>query len=213
MPVDPEKLKAALSKALDMGKGRRFKQTVEMVVVLRDIDPKSQAGKLRETVVLPKGRGKRQNICVVADGELAEKAKAAGAFMVISSSELQSISKKQAKKIADSCDWVLVRTDLMAQVGRILGPALGPRGKPPVPMPPSADVTALVKRYENSVVVRTKEQPQLSVAIGTEDMSVEDLAANASSVLSLLESKLPAGTGNIDRILFKTTMGPSVEAL
>jgi Ribosomal protein L1 len=62
-------------------------------------------------------------------------------------------------------------------------------------------------------VVRTKEQPQLSVAIGTEDMSVEDLTANASSVLALLESKLPAGMGNIDRILFKTTMGPTVEVL
>lgn len=63
------------------------------------------------------------------------------------------------------------------------------------------------------MVVRTKEQPQLSVAIGTEDMSLEDLVENANSVLGLLESKLPAGMGNVDRILFKTTMGPAVEAV
>ncbi|MEM0378725.1 MAG: 50S ribosomal protein L1 [Thermosphaera sp.] len=213
MPLEHNKLKEAISKAVEVGKGRRFKQSVEMIVVLRDIDPKSQAGKIREIVVLPKGRGKKQKICVVADGELAEKAKSAGAFMVISSAELGSIGKKQAKKIASSCDWVLVRTDLMAQVGRVLGPALGPRGKPPVPMPPSADISMLIKRYENSVVVRTKEQPQLSVAIGTEDMSLEDLVENANSVLGLLESKLPAGMGNVDRILFKTTMGPAVEAV
>lgn len=126
MPLEHNKLKEAISKAVEVGKGRRFKQSVEMIVVLRDIDPKSQAGKIREIVVLPKGRGKKQKICVVADGELAEKAKSAGAFMVISSAELGSIGKKQAKKIASSCDWVLVRTDLMAQVGRVLGPALGP---------------------------------------------------------------------------------------
>ncbi|MEM4579329.1 MAG: 50S ribosomal protein L1, partial [Thermosphaera sp.] len=53
MPLEHNKLKEAISKAVEVGKGRRFKQSVEMIVVLRDIDPKSQAGKIREIVVLP----------------------------------------------------------------------------------------------------------------------------------------------------------------
>lgn len=119
----------AIEKALKLGGERGFKQSVEMVVVLKDIDVKGQAGRIREYVVLPKGRGKERSICVVADGEIAVKAREAGARIVLTSQDLQGLTKKQAKKIVDQCDWILVRTDLMSLVGRTLGPAMGPRGK------------------------------------------------------------------------------------
>jgi len=206
-----EALAEAISKAIELGKGRRFKQSVEMIIVLRDIDVKGQAGKIREFITLPKGRGKERNVCVVADGELANKAREAGAKIVLTSQDLQGLSKKQAKKIASQCDWVLVRTDLMALTGRVLGPALGPRGKAPVPLPASADISALINRYKNTVVARVKDQPQIMVAIGTEDMDPGDLAENALAVLSTIEPKLPSGAGNIAKLVFKTTMGMPVE--
>lgn len=206
-----EALAEAIGKAIELGKGRRFKQSVEMIIVLRDVDVKGQAGKIREFVTLPKGRGKERSVCVVADGDLAAKAREAGAKLVLTSQDLQGINKKQAKKIAGQCDWILVRTDLMAVTGRILGPALGPRGKAPVPLPASADIQGLIKRYANTVVARVKDQPQIMVAIGTEDMKPEDLADNALAVLSAIESKLPSGMGNIGKIVFKTTMGMPVE--
>ncbi|MGC8954357.1 MAG: 50S ribosomal protein L1, partial [Desulfurococcus sp.] len=65
MPVyTRESLVNAIEKALALGKGRRFKQSVEMIVVLRDIDVKGQAGKIREFITLPKGRGKELSVCV-----------------------------------------------------------------------------------------------------------------------------------------------------
>lgn len=213
MPISRELIEKGIAKALELKGERNFKQSVEAIIVLKDIDIKSQAGKIREIVVLPKGRGKPLNVCVVADGELAVKAREAGAHLVLTSSDLQGISKKQAKKIAEECDWVLVRPDLMGLVGRTLGPSLGPRGRVPTPLPPSADIAAMIKRYSSTIMVRVKDQPQLQFPIGTEDMSPSDLADNFLAAFSVIEGKLPNGLGNVAKIVFKTTMGAPVEVM
>lgn len=211
MSYTPERLKIAIEKALKYSKQRRFKQSLELIVVLRDIDPRSPEGRIRETIILPKGLGKDLRICVVADGGMAEEARKAGVDRVITRDELTRLSKKDAKRIAQFCDWVLVRTDLMAYAGRILGPALGPRGKIPVPVPPTANISAIIKRYRSAVLVRNKDQPQLMTRIGTEDMSIDDLVENALTILNRIESKLPNGVHNIARVIVKTTMGPPIE--
>lgn len=200
-----------ISKAIELGKGRNFKQSVELVVVLKDVDVKSQQLKIREIVYLPKGRGKEAKVCVVCDPDVAEGAKEAGAHRIILSTELRDLNKKQAKKIASECDWILVKPDLMGTVGRVLGPALGPRGKIPVPLPSSSAVKALISRYKNTVLVRIKDQPLIMTIIGSEDMKPEDLAENAVAVLSTIEGKLPARFANVGKLIFKTTMGIPVE--
>ncbi|ABN70191.1 LSU ribosomal protein L1P [Staphylothermus marinus F1] len=214
MPLpSKEELKEAIVKAVQYSPKRNFKQSVELIVVLKDVDPRSPEGRIRETIFLPKGLGKDKIICVVADGEMAEKARAGGAHRVITRDELLALSKKDAKKVAQECDWVLVRTDLMANAGRILGPALGPRGKIPVPVPPAADIVSVMNRYKSAILLRNKDQPQLMTRIGTEDMNPEDLVINAQTILSRLETKLPNGAHNIAKIVVKTTMGPPIEVM
>jgi large subunit ribosomal protein L1 len=208
-----EALLAAIKKALEDSDRRNFKQSVELIIALKDIDVKSQAAKIREVVFLPKGRGKDLKICIVGDGDFLEAAKEGGAYLTISSTDLKNIDKKQAKKAASTCDWILVRSDLMGVVGRALGPFLGPRGKVPVPAPPGSNVKALISRYKNAVLIRLKDQPQIMTAIGTEDLRPEDLVENALAVLNLVESKLPAGSANIKQIYVKTTMGIPIEVL
>ncbi len=209
--VDKTVLADAIKKSIQLAKPRRFKQSVELIVVLKDVNPKSPEGRIREVVFLPHGLGKDVKVCVVAEGDMALKAKELGLPRVIDKAELQGISRKEAKKIAQECDWVLVRTDLMPLAGRILGPALGPRGKAPIPVPPNADIAAMVERYKSAVSLRTKDQPQVMCKIGVEDMDPEKLAENALKVLSALETKLPNPRNNIAKIIVKTTMGPPVE--
>jgi large subunit ribosomal protein L1 len=210
--VPKDALVRAIEEAIAAAPPRRFKQSVEMIVVLRDIDPRTPEGRIREVIILPHRPRKHVKVCVVADGDMAVKAREV-ADRVITREELQAISgnKKEAKKIAEFCDWVLVKTDLMPLAGRILGPALGPRGKIPVPVPPAANIAALVERYRSAVLVRTKDQPQLMCRIGTIDMSPEEIAENAMAVLQTIEGKLKNPHYNIARILVKTSMGPPVE--
>jgi len=208
MPVDRGVLAEAIRRCLEIGRPRKFKQAVELIVTLEGIDLKSPEGRLRETVFLPKGVGRAQRICVVAEGDMLLEARKLG-VTVYSRDEVQALGKKDAKKVAEKCDWVLVRADLMGVAGKILGPALGPRGKAPIPVPPNANLRELVERYSRAVWVRIRNQPQVACRIGSEDMSIEDLTENALTVLSLVESKL--GAQKIGSIYVKKTMSPPVE--
>ena len=213
MPIPSlEELKEMIKKALEYAPKKNFKQSVELTIVLRDVDPRTPEGRIREVIFLPHKPKKDVKICVVADGEMLIKAKECGVHKVLSRGELQALasSKKAVKKLAQECDWFLVRTDLMALAGRILGPALGPRGKIPVPVPPNADIKTFVSKYESAVLVRTKDQAQLMCRIGTEDMSIDELAENAQAVISAIEPKLKNPSYNIAKVIIKTTMGPPI---
>ncbi len=210
--VDKNVLEEAVRKALETSPKRNFKQSVELIVVLRDIDVKSPEGRIREIVFMPHKLRKDVKICVAAEGDMALKAKEGGAHLVLTRDDLNKIqgNRKEAKRIAQQCDWVLVRADLMPLVGRILGPALGPRGKVPTPVPMNANILELIEKYRRATMIRTKDQPQIMCRVGTEDMDVKEIVDNILAVLSALEGKLKS-IHNIEKIVVKTTMGPPVE--
>ncbi|MEM0366613.1 MAG: 50S ribosomal protein L1 [Acidilobaceae archaeon] len=207
MIVSDKAISNAIMKCLEIGKPRKFKQTIELIITLSGLDLKSPEAKLRETLYLPKGLGKSRNVCVIADGDMLLEARKLG-LNVYSREDIQALDKKNAKKLADKCDWVLVKADLMGVVGKILGPALGPRGKAPIPIPPNISLSSVVNRYSKSIWVRIRNQLQIACPIGVEDMSLEDLTENAKAVLSLVESKL--GAQKIKNIYVKKTMSPPV---
>lgn len=207
MTVGDDALREAIKRALEIGKKRRFKERVDIVVTLPGLDMKSPEAKLREAVLLPKPSGKEAKVCVIAEGDMLLEARKLG-LEVYGKDELQALDKKGAKKIAERCDWVLVRSDLMGVAGKVLGPALGPRGKAPTPVPPNAQLAGLVERYKRSVWVRLRNQPQVSCAIGVEGMSVDDILENAKAVISVIESKL--GAQKIGNIYIKRTMAPPI---
>jgi len=210
--VDEALLERGVKEAVERSRKRNFKESVDMIVVLKDIDLKGPEGRIREVVELPHAPKKEVKICVVAHGDLALQAKKMG-LTVVTRDELQQMDKKAAKKLAKRCDWVLVQTDLMGIAGKVLGPALGPRGKAPVPLPPNAPLEAFVKRYSKSVNLRIRKQPQVMCSIGTEDMDPKELAENAAAVLGALERKLPNPQNQIAKVIVKTTMGPPVLVL
>ncbi|MEM0340160.1 MAG: 50S ribosomal protein L1 [Acidilobaceae archaeon] len=210
MPIDEVALRDAISKALELGK-RRFDQGVELQIVLKGVDPKSQEGRFREVVFLPHGIGRDVSICLVAEGDMLIAAKNIQGIRVFSRQDIQALDKKGAKKLAESCDWVLVRADLMGVVGKILGPALGPRGKALMPVQPNANIAEVVERYKRAVLLRARGQPQIGCRIGSERTSISQLVENAKTVLSLVESKL--GADKIKTVYVKKTMSPSVALL
>ncbi len=208
--VNESALKDAVEKALKLGKKRNFKESIDLIVVLKDIDVRSPEGRIREIVVLPHKPKKEAKICVVAEGDMALKAKELG-LTVYTRSDLQAMrgDKKATRKVAENCDWVLVRADLMGIAGGTLGPALGPRGKAPIPIPPNADISQIVERYSRAVWVRVRNQPQIMCRIGTQDMSVDEISENIKAVLNTLMNRL--GPQKIEKVLVKRTMGMPVE--
>ncbi|NIQ04671.1 MAG: 50S ribosomal protein L1, partial [Candidatus Korarchaeota archaeon] len=62
-------------------------------------------------------------------------------------------------------DFFLAEAPSMPLVGKVLGSTLGPRGKMPVPVPPSADIGDLIKRYRRMVSMRIRNQPILQCRV------------------------------------------------
>lgn len=210
MTLTREELSKAVESALTLGGGRRFKQSVELIVTFKGIDPKSPDIKFRDVIYLPRGLSIPSKALVIADGELLMKARELGVD-VVSKEELQRLSKRDIKKLARKYDWFLVKSDLMSLVGRILGPALGPRGKFPIPIPANVDLNAVIKQYGMSVRLRNKEQAWVGCKVGYEGMNPADIADNALAVLEFIKSKVKRPLEGLCRVYLKTTMGPTVE--
>ena len=214
MSLDQKAITTAIKEVKEKSKKRNFTQSVELILNLKDIDMKSPEGRIQERIELPHPSPEKPNkICVIATGELALKAKRAKADLVIGKDELAGLAgrKKDLRKIANEYNFFMAEAPLMPRVGKTLGPALGPRGKMPVPVPPTADISDLIKRYRKMVFVRMRNQPVIRCRVGTESMKEEEIVENVQTVLKSIEGKLKRGTKNIKTIYLKTSMGKPVK--
>ena len=212
MPLDQKTILSAVKEAKDKSEKRKFVQSVELILNLRDVDMKSSEGKIQEIVELPYSPTKINKICVIGSSELALKAKKANADYVIERAELDGLAgkKRELRKIAADNDFFIAEAPLMPTVGKILGPVLGPRGKMPVPVPPGADIALLMAKHRKTILVRTRNQPMVQCRVGTEDMKEEELTENIQTVLRAIEGKLKKGMKNIKFATIKTSMGTPV---
>jgi len=213
MPLDQKTILAAVKEAKEKSEKRKFNQSIELILKLHDVDMKSPEGKIQEVLELPHALEKPNKICVIASGEFAMKAKNADADRVIEKNELEALGgkKQDMRKIANSYDVFIAEAPLMPLVGKVLGPVLGPRGKMPLPVPPSADISGLIKKYRKTIVVRLRNQPIIQNRVAMENMKDEEIAENIQAILKILEAKLKKGTKNIRFAYIKTAMGTPVK--
>lgn len=209
--ITEKQLAEMIKEAKASDKERKFKQSIELIMVFKDIDVK-KGFSINETIQLPKTNSPAA-ICVMASGDMGLKAKNAKADRVIDNDELTRIgaNKRESRKLINSFDFFLADTKLMPVVGKVLGQLLGPRGKMPTPVPFNAPIDSFLERFRSSVRVRVKNSLSMSCKIGDESMEDAELASNAHAVLSGIEKKLPNGDKNIRKILIKTTMGKLVK--
>lgn len=210
--INEAELSKMIKDAKTGDKERKFRQTVEMYVILKDIDVKKGFA-MNETIQLPKKLSTPTTVCVMAGGDMGIKAKSANADRVVNGDEISTIAanKREARKFINNYDFFLADTQLMTTVGKVLGQLLGPRGKMPIPVPFNAPIESFLDRFRSSIRVKVKNSLSMSCKIGDETMDDSDLAANAHAILNAIEKKLPSGDRNIRRVIVKTSMGKPVK--
>ncbi|MDQ1280951.1 MAG: large subunit ribosomal protein [Thermoproteota archaeon] len=213
MPIDKKAITKAIEETKKDSKKRKFKQSIDLVLNLMDLDMKKPESRINELVELPNPPKKDVKVIVFASGDLALRARNAGADGVLGKEDLDRLvnDKKAAKKLAKETDFFISEAALMPLVGRVLGPALGPRGKMPTPTPPTTVIGDVIARHRKITRVRVRDQLNSQCSVGTEDMSGDLIAENVQTVISRLENKLPKGLKNIKRAYIKTTMGPLIK--
>ncbi|HLF07024.1 MAG TPA: 50S ribosomal protein L1, partial [Thermoplasmata archaeon] len=111
---------------------RKFSESIELAVNLKDIDLTVPKNRIEEEILLPKGRGKDVKIGLFARGELAHKAQGI-ADVIIPAEQIEDLAgnKRRAKKLANQVTFFLAEAPLMPTIGKTLGVVLGPRSKMP----------------------------------------------------------------------------------
>lgn len=206
-----EAVKAAIEKAPE----RKFSESVDITINLKNIDMAQPKNRIDETILLPHGTGKMVGIAVLGKGDITTQAREAGVDLIIGPEEIERLGgePREARQVASKYRFFLADTGVMPQVGRFLGPRLGPRGRMPTPIPGGTDIRPIVERLRKSVKVRTKDKKTFHVKVGSTQMPPEQIAENIDAVLKKIEGVLEQGSMNIRSVFVKTTMGPAERLL
>jgi large subunit ribosomal protein L1 len=188
---------------------KKFDESVDVAVRL-GVDPRKADQTVRGTVALPAGSGKTLRIAVIAAGDAAAEARAAGADLVGADDLAQEIEKGNM-----DFDLMIATPDMMPLVGR-LGRVLGPRGLMPNPKTGTVttDVARAVGEFKGGKVeYRTDRYGNVHVRIGKASFSESDLETNLRAVLDELQRAKPAAAKGryMKKISVSTTMGPGVK--
>jgi len=199
-------------KKVKAGKARKFKQSIDMVLNLKNIDLKKAENKIKAEFTLPHPTGKKRVVGFFAKNLIPQVKKLEGVRM-IRSDEIDSYRgrKKQMKKLARECYCFLSEAPLMPSVGKVFGQVLAPIGKMPKPIPPAIpNVGPLVERDRDAIKVVLKTSPVFQLSVGDEGMDDAKIAENIEKVVSVFRNELPRGKEQLKNVLIKTTMGVPV---
>ena len=210
--VNESEIVTLIQEAKKSEKERKFKESLELYITLKDIDVKKGFA-FNEVIQLPNQMSKPAAVCVMASGDMGLKAKDAKADEVLDNDGVNKLAedKRATRKLINKYDFFLADTKLMPAVGKKLGQLLGPRGKMPTPVPFNAPIESFLERFRSSIKIRAKGSLSMSCRIGEENMDDADLAANAHAVATAIEKTLPNGSKNVEKIMFKTTMGKAIK--
>jgi large subunit ribosomal protein L1 len=213
--VERAEILNAVKTAIETAPERKFRETVEISINLRNIDMAQPKNRIDETMLLPNGTGVQEKIAVLGKGDITTQAKEAGVDLIMGPEEIERLgdAPREARRVAEEYRFFLAETAVMPLVGRWLGPRLGPRGKMPQPIPPGTDIRPIVERLRSSVKFRTKDKKTFHVKVGHTEMDPEAVAENVDAVLRRVESLLESGVMNIRSVYVKTSMGPAVRVV
>ena len=176
-----------------------------------NLDTKKADQQLRGAIVLPNGTGKTKRVLVLAKGEAAKAAEAAGADYVGDMNYIEKIEKENWFEF----DTMIATPDMMPALGKI-GKLLGPKGL--MPNPKTGTVTMDTKKAvedvkKGRVEYRTDSYGNIHAIIGKVSFEDAKLLENLDAFVKVIQKAKPAVVKGkyILNISVSTTMGPGVK--
>lgn len=208
--VDKSKL-YSLKEAVQMVKtnaNAKFDETVDLAINL-GVDPKYADQMVRGVCSLPNGTGKKVRVAVLAQGEKADEAKAAGADVVGAENLIDSILA--GKVDFDRC---IATPDMMGMAGKVAR-VLGPKGLMPNPKlgTVTTDVANAVKKAKaGEVQYRAEKTGIVHAGVGKVSFSEDAIYENAKTLIDAVIKAKPSGSKGtyLKRVSISSTMGAGI---
>lgn len=186
----------------------KFDETVEVSFNL-NVDPRHADQQIRGAMVLPHGTGKTQTVAVVAEGDKAKEAEAAGADFVGADELIQKIQGGWF-----GFDVLIATPNMMGKLGR-LGRVLGPKGL--MPNPKTGTVTmdianAINEVKKGKITYRVDKEGNINVLIGKISFDDDKLVENFRAIYQTIAKARPTKVKGtyIKNLVLSTTMGPGI---
>ena len=216
--MDEKILKETISK-LKESKKRNFKQTIDLIINLKNLDLKKPEHQVEFFLELPKFKGKKTKICALVGPELGDLAKKTmDNAVLISDFDKYQKDKKLSKKLASEHDFFVAQANIMPKIATAFGRVFGPKGKMPNPkagciVPPNANLESVYQKLQKTVKVSGKKAALVQNIVGNQESSDEDVSENVKYIYNNLVHHLPQGLNNIKSIYLKYTMGKPIKVM
>ena len=188
----------------------KFDESVEVHVKL-GVDSKQADQQVRGTIVLPHGTGKTKKVLVLAKGDKADAATAAGADFVGDDDMIAKIATQNWLGF----DVVVATPDMMPSLGKV-AKILGPKGL--MPNPKAGTVTPDVAKAINEIKAgkveyRLDKNEIIHAMIGKVSFGQEKIKENFNTLLdAIVKAKPAAAKGTyLKSVAITTTMGPGIK--
>jgi len=213
--IPVEKMRTAINQMLAGKKDRKFVETVDLQIGLKDYDPnkdKRFAGSVR----LPYVPRPRLKVCVIADANHIDKCKAANIEFIDAEALKKKIDPtdkkgKELKKWAKKFKLLFISESLVRQLPKLGGPFLTKWGRFPTVVQSNDDVKVKIEEGLQTVKFQLKKVLCLGVAVANVAMNEEQIRQNMNMSINYLVSLLKKGWNNIKSLYIRTTMGAPVK--
>ncbi|MCK5107768.1 MAG: 50S ribosomal protein L1 [Nanoarchaeota archaeon] len=209
--MDKKEIINAIKQARKETKPRKFSQSFDLIINLRNLDLKKNQNQVDDFVELHYTKGKKIKVCALVGTELEAEAKKV-CDKTIRVDEFTKLDKKEIKKIGAEHDYFIAQANIMPKVAASFGRVLGPHGKMPNPkagcvVSPKANLQPLYDKLQKFVKLTTKKGGSVKSLIGIESMKDEEIADNILVSYQHFIHILPQGDNNVKNVMVKLTMG------
>jgi len=189
-------------------KDRKFLETVELQVMLKDYDPQKDK-RFAGSVRIPHVPRPKLRICVIGDAAHLEEAKKIEGIETKDLDGLKAFNKvkKDIKKWAKKYHILLCTDTIVKQLTKLLGTILNKIGRFPIAITHNEPLARKIDEVKSSVRFQLKKVLCIGTAIGNLDLTEEQVRQNITMSLNFLVSLLKKGWNNIKTVHIKSTMG------
>jgi len=213
--IPAEKMKVAITQMLADRKPRKFVETVDLQIGLKDYDPNKDK-RFVGSVKLPNVPRPKLRVCVIADAAQMDKCKAAGIDFIDAEALKKKIDPsdrkgKEMKKWSRKYKLLFISESLVRQLPKMGGPFLTKWGKYPTVVQSNDDITAKVDEGLATVKFQLKKVLCLGVAVANVSLTEEQIRQNLNMSINFLISLLKKGWNNVKSLYLRSTMGKPIK--